>query len=547
MAETNNTPNLAEVQKIHDALAEKSLEKNDNPLAKLNPDSFSAEYTFKTEYERQMYLVSLNQWAIDAAITWLKTPEGKKVQDAQKMAELLNQRKGDLEKLQRETRAKLHDNALVIDATIPGPKWEKSGKEVMVGDKKYGVEKREWSEKGKSDLKIDAGLTASVLIKDVPDKEIDKVLAAYQSVNMKNSPDSPLKSGMFGKTVKYEEIEKTLTTAPAKVVGSNVEAVKWTDLTLDKNQDILRDGKPFTGKIDKNSPITFSSGNVYSGDIVNGKLEWKGDMVYKSGDKYMGGFKNDKREWVGTYTWGDGDKYEGQWKGGERNWKWKFYSNNPTSWNPAHKYVFDGTYLDGKREWQATITFADGEVWKGEWKDGKFFNGTKTPKDGKSIQYKDGKEVIAERSIADILKEVKAPKWYDISYDGEKKQVQLKKGNKVVGYFTPDRPENQDKKTSDGIQKWVDTKVQKIRDAAADAKDPDKHADAPKVLESIHKISGLEWATTLSELEFKRKGSQLTAPDGLSWEDNEDSGNWNVKLKDGYIVYNGKVVKIWGR
>jgi len=51
--------------------------------------------------------------------------------------------KDGLEDTKRMTRSSLRNEALVIDATIPGPKWEKSGNEVSVEGKKYGVEKRE--------------------------------------------------------------------------------------------------------------------------------------------------------------------------------------------------------------------------------------------------------------------------------------------------------------------------------------------------------------------------------------------------------------------
>ncbi len=95
---------------------------------------------------------------------------------------------------------------------------------------------------------------SSVVIKDVPNSQIDKVLDAYATANAKNAKDSPLKSGMLGKTVKYDEI-KDLINAPAvasaapavasaaPAVASALEKTRTADQKNKINKEFLENNK----------------------------------------------------------------------------------------------------------------------------------------------------------------------------------------------------------------------------------------------------------------------------------------------------------------
>ena len=65
----------------------------------------------------------------------------------------------------------------------------------------------------------------------------------------------------------------------------------------------------------------------------------------------------------GTSTWANGEKYVGEWKDGKRNGQGTF------TYASGNKYV--GEYKDNKRNGQGTYTFASGGKYVGEWKDGK--------------------------------------------------------------------------------------------------------------------------------------------------------------------------------
>jgi hypothetical protein len=63
----------------------------------------------------------------------------------------------------------------------------------------------------------------------------------------------------------------------------------------------------FTGK----GRYTWSSGNVYEGDITKGKLTGTGKKIYKDGRVYEGSFVDEKAEGMGKMTHPDGSVLEG--------------------------------------------------------------------------------------------------------------------------------------------------------------------------------------------------------------------------------------------
>ncbi len=65
----------------------------------------------------------------------------------------------------------------------------------------------------------------------------------------------------------------------------------------------------------------------------------------------------------GTYTFADGENYVGEWKDGKRN------GQGTNTFADGENYV--GEFKNGKYDGQGTNTFADGENYVGELKDGK--------------------------------------------------------------------------------------------------------------------------------------------------------------------------------
>ena len=74
--------------------------------------------------------------------------------------------------------------------------------------------------------------------------------------------------------------------------------------------------------------------------------------------------KGDCSNGDGTYTYANGNKYVGEWKDGKR------HGQGTHTWASGDKYV--GEFKDDKRHGQGTYTRADGTVKKGKWKNGDF-------------------------------------------------------------------------------------------------------------------------------------------------------------------------------
>ena len=74
--------------------------------------------------------------------------------------------------------------------------------------------------------------------------------------------------------------------------------------------------------------------------------------------------EGDQMTWTAcSYTWASGEKYVGEWKDGKRN------GYGTYTFADGNKYV--GEYKEGGRHGQGTYTYANGDKYVGEWKDGK--------------------------------------------------------------------------------------------------------------------------------------------------------------------------------
>ncbi|EED96197.1 predicted protein, partial [Thalassiosira pseudonana CCMP1335] len=125
-----------------------------------------------------------------------------------------------------------------------------------------------------------------------------------------------------------------------------------------------------------------------------GKRTGHGIMTYESGGCYEGGFVNDKYEddRQATYRWADGDSYKGQWKNGERNGKGAFQTSlgaDNGDWG-SYKGGFDAR---GKRTGHGVMTYESNSVYDGEFVDDVYSGeGNYRWSDGDSYQgqWKDG-------------------------------------------------------------------------------------------------------------------------------------------------------------
>ena len=129
----------------------------------------------------------------------------------------------------------------------------------------------------------------------------------------------------------------------------------------------------------------------FSGEFKDGKLKKEGVYIASDGGKYIGEFKDDnplkKFHGQGTYTYSDGRKYVGEWKNG------KWHGQGTISSPDRIKYVGEfknGHFKEGTLSFpdhgkytgqfnkdnhfhgKGTMTWPNGKIEKGIWKDGEF-------------------------------------------------------------------------------------------------------------------------------------------------------------------------------
>ena len=164
------------------------------------------------------------------------------------------------------------------------------------------------------------------------------------------------------------------------------------------------------------------NGATYIGEMKDGVPNGQGMCAFADGEKYIGTFKNGHYDGQGTYTI-DGSKYIGEWKDGKYDGQGTFTSPNGSNlqgeWRDDRPYRTSGTLVqpdetvevgtwnhdktksgatirwkDGRRyqgDWKVVdgstdlpdghgkMTYGDGHVEEGQWKEGKFIGAEKSP------------------------------------------------------------------------------------------------------------------------------------------------------------------------
>ena len=136
-------------------------------------------------------------------------------------------------------------------------------------------------------------------------------------------------------------------------------------------------GKLTTDKETGNITITYTSGDVYIGDLNGIMRDGKGKITYASGDVYEGDFKNDMRTGNALITFADSSVYNGEILDGMPHGKGT-YTFADNSW-------YSGEFNEGKKHGLGEYHAADGSFYYG-----RFENDLKDGTDFYSFELSDG-------------------------------------------------------------------------------------------------------------------------------------------------------------
>ncbi|CCW67660.1 unnamed protein product [Phytomonas sp. Hart1] len=148
----------------------------------------------------------------------------------------------------------------------------------------------------------------------------------------------------------------------------------------------------------------FPDGNIYDGEWQDDERQGHGVMIYHNGDCYEGDWAHDERHGKGEMAWKKGaagytELYEGTWVHGLPSGQGRstmityLEGSGASTYNPISESgdflipsnfvipfdcgtnVYEGSFMNGKREGQGIFYYADGSRFEGTWQNGRK-NGT---------------------------------------------------------------------------------------------------------------------------------------------------------------------------
>lgn len=111
---------------------------------------------------------------------------------------------------------------------------------------------------------------------------------------------------------------------------------------------------------DGNGFEKWEDGCTYEGNYKNGLKHGMGIYYFSDGSFYNGDWVAGKMEGMGEYRYVGGIKFVGEFKNGEKHGKGRIFKED---------YVFEGFFLNNKKEGEAVKKFTDGRVVKEVWKE----------------------------------------------------------------------------------------------------------------------------------------------------------------------------------
>lgn len=157
--------------------------------------------------------------------------------------------------------------------------------------------------------------------------------------------------------------------------------------------------------------VTYNSGEVYTGDILNGKFNGRGRMTYgqngKSVSFYDGEWRNGVQHGRGVYVDESGWRAESEWSNAVMKGISKIYFPDKTVYKGTtlqnqisgtgklyrkkfigSRLIYEGSWLNGTYHGYGTLHYPTGEIWYcGEWLEGVCHgNGTLFNRDGVILQ-----------------------------------------------------------------------------------------------------------------------------------------------------------------
>ena len=201
----------------------------------------------------------------------------------------------------------------------------------------------------------------------VQEKETTKTSAndAYENVAVKTEQNNENVSHNTKTDTKRDKkgIVKGKLTFPSGVVYEGELIQKYPN---GKGKMIWPDGATFEGQFLNgcrvNGQFHYPNGVIYKGDFQKNMRQGTAKEVYPNGDMFVGEFLNDERK-KGIYTFADGRVYEGEFENA------LYEGRGKQTWPDGTLYI--GEWHKDQRHGKGTMTWPDGTIYDGDWKNDK--------------------------------------------------------------------------------------------------------------------------------------------------------------------------------
>ena len=201
----------------------------------------------------------------------------------------------------------------------------------------------------------------------VQEKETTKTSAndAYENIAVKTEQNNENISHNTKTDTKrdMERIVKGKLTFPSGVVYEGELMQKYPN---GKGKMIWPDGATFEGQFLNgcrvNGQFHYPNGVIYEGDFQKNMRQGTAKEVYPNGDMFVGEFLNDERK-KGIYTFADGRVYEGEFENA------LYEGRGKQTWPDGTLYI--GEWHKDQRHGKGTMTWPDGTIYDGDWKNDK--------------------------------------------------------------------------------------------------------------------------------------------------------------------------------
>lgn len=135
------------------------------------------------------------------------------------------------------------------------------------------------------------------------------------------------------------------------------------NINVDNNSDKVKGLEVnCSSAIEEPQVYVLADGSKYSGELVNGAPHGIGKNIYPNGATYIGEWCDGRKHGNGTFVYPSGDIFSGTFVGGmPAKGKYKWTNGN----------IYEGEYLNGKRNGRGKYTWVNGDTYEGEFVNGK--------------------------------------------------------------------------------------------------------------------------------------------------------------------------------